>query len=677
MASLRVGVSLPNPFLTPPFYLSNHLPRTGAFSAMGTTLTRNTKVLQPVWSPTNMENGLTRPTAVKSSVLRSTSALEDVEDPPAPTFTPAPCVVTSPMAPPNVELNSVFPIVTKLKADAWERALADAGILDEFGDIPLGLRQGFLCGLENVSLASTFIPPNHFTSKDDEDFIISKYNEEIAFGRISPGYEPDTLFSLIGHFRTAPLAVINNGGTKRRVIVNHSFPKNKLHIDLDNLPYNSLNKYVMDPSCTSINTIIDSTNFQCAWGSFSECYLLVADAPEGTQAAVFDVDAAFRNIPTHPSARPFLAIMIKGRIHLDHVLNFGASPSPGIFGRVADAAVQIYLARGIEAMIKWVDDFVFLRYPSHRLSNGTYMFNYNADLIWKVADELGWPWAPAKFIDFAPFFNYIGFLWNFPAKVVELPEKKKLKYLERLAPWTHRSTHTLKEVESLIGTLNHVCLVVPEGRSHMISLYKFRGGFRATHHSEMRHRLSADATDDTEWWRGRLQEPFVGMKIVRPPPPLNTSVFVDASTTWGIGLVLDGKWLAWQLKEGWRSEDREIGWAEMVAVELATRALVTGKYSQCHIIVRSDNQGVVGALKAGKSRGIQQNLILREIVKLLQAHELWISTIWVPSLENPADGPSRGVFPSRDSLCPFQPKIPSHLSNFIHRAVDYHDPRLL
>ena len=71
--------------------------------------------------------------------------------------------------------------------------------------------------------------------------------------------------------------------------------------------------------------------------------MLVADAPEGTQAAVFDVDAAFRNIPTHPSARPFLAIMIKGLIHLDHVLNFGASPSPGIFGRVADALVRIFL----------------------------------------------------------------------------------------------------------------------------------------------------------------------------------------------------------------------------------------------------------------------------------------------------------------------------------------------
>jgi hypothetical protein len=110
--------------------------------------------------------------------------------------------------------------------------------------------------------------------------------------------------------------------------------------------------------------MVDFKKFQCAWGSFSECYLLVADAPENTKAAIFDVDAAFCNIPTHPSARPFLAIMVKGLIHLDHVLNFGASPFPGIFSRVANAIVRILLSWGIEAVIKWVDDFIFFRYPS-------------------------------------------------------------------------------------------------------------------------------------------------------------------------------------------------------------------------------------------------------------------------------------------------------------------------
>lgn len=188
------------------------------------------------------------------------------------------------------------------------------------------------------------------------------------------------------------------------------------------------------------------------------------------------VDAVFCNIPIHSSACPFLAIMLRGLIHLDHVLNFGASPSPGIFGRVADVAVHIYLHRGIEAVIKWVDDFVFLRYPICRLPNGTYEFKYVAELIWSVADELGWPWAPEKFVDFSTSFTYIGFLWDLSAKLVELPKKKKEKYIECLSTLKHNSFHTLKEVETIIGTLNHVCLVVPEGRSHLVSLFKFQAG---------------------------------------------------------------------------------------------------------------------------------------------------------------------------------------------------------
>jgi hypothetical protein len=180
--------------------------------------------------------------------------------------------------------------------------LKDAGIFEQFNDIPEGLRQGFLCGLEHFSLASTFTPDNHYTSEHDENFIISKYAEEIKLGHVSEGYDPAHLFSLIGHYRTAPLAVIEQSPGKFRVIVNHSYPQNKLSIDLNNLPLNPSEKFILDPSTMSINTVVNSKNFQCTWGSFSECYLLVADAPPNTQAAVFDVDAAFRNVPTHPSA---------------------------------------------------------------------------------------------------------------------------------------------------------------------------------------------------------------------------------------------------------------------------------------------------------------------------------------------------------------------------------------
>ena len=68
----------------------------------------------------------------------------------------------------------------------------------------------------------------------------------------------------------------------------------------------------------------------------------------------------------------------------------------------------------------------------------------------------------------------------------------------------------------------------------------------------------------------------------------------------------------------------------MVAIELALHTLIMSKFTNCHMIIHADNQGVIGALKAGWSRGTQQNLILHEIVKLMQDNKLWVSTVWIP-----------------------------------------------
>ena len=70
--------------------------------------------------------------------------------------------------------------------------------------------------------------------------------------------------------------------------------------------------------------------------------------------------------------------------------------------------------------------------------------------------------------------------------------------------------------------------------------------------------------ENMAWWRSCLHKEFVGMRTVSWPEPLENQIFVDASTGWGIGLILDDKWLAWQFKEGWQLEGYKIGWAEMV-----------------------------------------------------------------------------------------------------------------
>ena len=334
--------------------------------------------LQNDWLPTTKESGSTNPLGEKLSASHLISVPMAVDAPPARTAIPVPCAVTPPMNVPIVSPEFMFPIITKLKPDAWKIAFEHAGTLLEFSDVPEGLWNGFFVGLENFELSCTSIPENHYTLQDNEELVVKKYNEKIALRRVSHGYEPTTLFSLIGHFCTAPLAVIDQNGEKQHIIVNHLYPRTKNSITLDSLKDISTQNQILGPTVTSINTIIDSTKFQCAWGFFLECYLLVADAIDGSQAAVFDVDSAFCNIPIHPSAHCFLVIMIRGQIHLDHVLNFGASPSPGIFGRVADAAVRIFLSCGMDAVIKWVDNFIFFCYPLGPQQRDAYDFHYSS-----------------------------------------------------------------------------------------------------------------------------------------------------------------------------------------------------------------------------------------------------------------------------------------------------------
>ena len=203
--------------------------------------------------------------------------------------------------------------------------------------------------------------------------------------------------------------------------------------------------------------------------------------------------------------------------------------------------------------------------------------------------------------------------------------------------------------------MNHIHLIIPESHSHLIPLYIFQGGFKSNHKQQIKRRLPASTATDMLWWKDKLKEEFIGMRILHPPKPLEMSLFVDTSTTWGIRLILDGKWLAWQFREGWNFNSHEISWEEMVAVEMAVHTLISVKFNNCHMVICSDNMGVIGALGTGKSCGVQQNLILHEIIRLIQDNNLWISTFWISTLNNPADRPSRGIFPKKNLLCAFPP----------------------
>jgi hypothetical protein len=52
---------------------------------------------------------------------------------------------------------------------------------------------------------------------------------------------------------------------------------------------------------------------------------------------------------------------------------------------------------------------------------------------------------------------------------------------------------------------------------------------------------------DLDRWRKKFSEEYVGMNVIRPPAPSADRIYVDASTSWGIGLRINDRWMAWKL----------------------------------------------------------------------------------------------------------------------------------
>lgn len=519
-------------------------------------------------------------------------------------------------------------IVTPLLADVWEQELVAAGVLLDFLSVLAGLRDGFDVGLSREAALAPFSEDVHFVLYDNHKSAVAFPNviedmirEEQAAGRISAFFEPETLFGLVGHFRNAPLTIAAKDGRNDigRVCQDFSHPRN-------------------DPDDPSFNSLVDLEAFTCDWGTFSQCCLLAARAPPGSEVAVFDVQAAHRRVPILPWQQAFYTIYWNGKVALNLCCQFGAASSSGLWGRIADAFCAIFVHHHPDAsVLNWADDFTFWRYP-----DPFGRFTLSLDDIECLAARLGLPWSAKKTAPFSSTFTYLGFAWDLDRRWVQLTDKKRCKYVAALSGWSVGTGVTRSEVAKVLGKLMHCTLVVRDGRSRLASLGRFCGAF-SDKNPWMRFKLPHNVVEDISWWRGRLERGQCGMCIQSIPEPIPTSCFVDASSAFGIGLVIDGTWCAWRLGLNWKTDGRDIGWAEMVAVEMGILALVELGYRDCHLELHSDNKGVVGALDSGRSRSSQCNRVLQRIVACLLENNLWVSFVWVRSEDNIADAPSRGL----------------------------------
>lgn len=332
---------------------------------------------------------------------------------------------------------------------------------------------------------------------------------------------------------------------------------------------------------------------------------------------------------------------------------------------IANAVVDIWQAEGVKPILKYEDDLKIFRYPvdTGLFRQGDFNYDYDRDEALSRISSLLVPWHKDKGdLVFSFITNFIGFRWDLPDKMVSLPEEKRLKFLNRVRIFLDRFTGhrcSLLDVQKIHGSLCHVAFVYIQGRSRLPSLSNFIASFMDNEFS-LRYPPHSMMTD-LKWWLGMLGDPAFHRKLLPRNPCRDMGIFVDASTSWGIGIIIAGKWTAFKLHQDWKIEGRDICWLETVAVEILLYILEAMGVANTTLLIHSDNQGTIGSLGKGRSRNFHINLSIRRAYVVLASLYISPELIYIASENNPADPISRGELGSIDSRITASFSLPDEL----------------
>ena len=138
-------------------------------------------------------------------------------------------------------------------------------------------------------------------------------------------------------------------------------------------------------------------------------------------------------------------------------------------------------------------------------------------------------------------FDFLGMELDSVSMTARLPADKRTELIELLEEWATKRTSKLKELQSLLGKLNHACTVVPNGRTILRRLLDLLKGHPCKQSRFIR--LNKECKLDIEWWRSLLPTwdsvYFFYLPDWAPVPDLLLST--DASGSRGYGAFYTGE----------------------------------------------------------------------------------------------------------------------------------------
>lgn len=520
------------------------------------------------------------------------------------------------------------PVSCEMSVDAWRTDLEKFDLMEKYGYLIKGFVDGFHQGIPSHSIDGLdwYCPPNHSSALKVREKIQKNIDKEVMAMRMFGPFSKEYVFSKMGFFRTSPLGAVENGDKSLRPINDLSFPRN-------------------DPLIPSVNSFVDKDDFSTTWDDFNVVASFLKNLKDDCLIGIFDWEGAYRQIPTHPSQWAYLAILgFEEEVYVDTRIAFGGVAGCGSFGGPADGWKEIMKSKfDLIRILRWVDDNLCIKLESSRVSM--------LDLV-KASEVLGVKTNSTKYSDFSHEQAFIGFIWNVQNKTVGLSAEKLLKRRSELDTFWSKLSWSKNELERLNGKLNHLTLILPQLKPYLTANFRWLASWK----TPVRMKAPEDVLDDMLFWRKTLTN-LTPKRLIPDTIEWNIGLVGDASTEYGIGVIIGRYWAQFSWLEGWQTPSdgprRTIAWAETVAVRLGL--IMAAKLHDVKgrtLSMLSDNTTTNGVVHNQRSRDYWVNQEWKTIQSLLIELDCYVKPHYVKSADNEADALSRGLDPSkRKSRC--------------------------
>jgi hypothetical protein len=503
-----------------------------------------------------------------------------------------------------------------MNISAWKLALAEHELLPEYQDVLDGFEIGFDQGIPQhiIEGLQFYTPDNHSSSEKVREKVEQSIKKELVAHRMFGPFPLERILAEFEFFCSNPLGAVVNGDGAIRPINDLSYPRH-------------------DPVIKSVNSFVNKHDFKTMWDDFRIVSDFFAKDKRKMELALFDWEKAYRQIPTRRDQWKYLLVKyFDGNFLLDTRITFGGVAGCGSFGRPADAWKVIMKSHfKILNIFRWVDDNLFVRLQGE---------NILMEDIVDMSSNLGVLTNKTKYSPFQDKQKFIGFVWNGENKTVRLPDGKIEKRINQILPFrAENASFDYKDVEILVGRLNHVAYILPHLKCHLCSLYRWMISWRKR---KALRPTPPDVFADLTLWVSTL-ESFEHTRIINYGPPVDIGWVGDASTSFGIGILIGKKWAQFKLHNP-RSNPLRILYLETVAIRLGLLMILDLRDQRGKtLVVWTDNTTTENGINNKKSRDYLANAEWMKIQAILVKNGVELQAKQVTSKNNKADTLSRGI----------------------------------